>query len=227
VSLPIETPETHPEVTPADRAAAEAPVVVSRWAIHRRLYDWVLSFAHHKHSTSALFLMSFAESSFFPVPPDVLLLPLCLERQRRAFWYATVCTVASVLGGMLGYLIGWGIWEAVSELFFRFVPGFTREGFERVQGLYRDWDFWVVFIAGFTPIPYKIFTIAAGVFQISVPMFIIASVISRAARFFLLATLAWKFGRPIVAFIDRYFNLLSIAFVILLIGGFVILKLLK
>lgn len=226
MSTPINSePHEHEEVTEADRVAAEAPVIVSRWAIHRRLYDWVLSFAHHRHATPALFAMSFAESSFFPIPPDVLLMPLCLERPKRAFWYATVCTVASVLGGIAGYFIGWGIWELVSEFFFRFV--FSQETFTSVQGVYRKYDFWAVFAAGFTPIPYKVFTIAAGVFSISLPMFIIASIVGRAGRFFLLAALAWKFGRPIVAFVDRYFNLVCIAVLVAGIAGFAVIKLIQ
>ncbi|MCS7034251.1 MAG: hypothetical protein NZ561_09685, partial [Phycisphaerae bacterium] len=141
---------TSPTDAPPPGAAA-APV--SRWAIHRRLYDWVLSFAHSRHSTWSLFALSFAESSFFPIPPDVLLMPLCLGNRARAFWFATVCTVASVLGGAFGYLIGWGAWEVTSTYAFRYIPGFTPEVFARVQGLYEQHNFWVVFVAAFTPIP--------------------------------------------------------------------------
>lgn len=211
-------------VTESERAAA-APTVVSRWAIHRRMYDWVLGFAHHKHSTAALAILSFAESSFFPIPPDVLLMPLCLGNRRKAFWFATVCTIASVLGGLAGYAIGWGLWEATQAIFYNYVPGFTEAKFNNVGGLYERYNFWVVFIAAFTPIPYKVITIAAGVFHINLVMFIIASAIGRGLRFFLVAGLMWKFGEPIVKFIDRYFNLLSIAFTLLLIGGFAVMKL--
>lgn len=215
---------TPPEqgVTDQDRTAAESVVVVSRWAIHRRMYDWVLTFAHHKHATPALFAMSFAESSFFPIPPDVLLMPLCLGHRRRAWWYATVCSVASVLGGVAGYFIGAGLWHVVSGFFFTYI--ISHEVFERSQEIYRQWDFWAVFAAGFTPIPYKVFTVAAGVFEINLLMFILASVIGRSARFFLLAGLAWKFGEPVVRFIDRYFNLLCVAVTLLGIGGFVAIK---
>jgi membrane protein YqaA with SNARE-associated domain len=212
-------------VNEADRAAAEAPVVASRWAIHRRLYDWVLSFAHHRHSTAALAVMSFAESSFFPIPPDVLLMPMCLERRNRAMWYATVCTVASVLGGVAGYFIGYALWAGVQAFFFKFV--FSPETFESVQKIYQEYDFWAVFAAGLTPIPYKAFTIAAGVFELSIPMFIVASIVGRGMRFYLLAVLAWKFGRPIVQFVDRYFNVVCIVVLILGVGGFVALKFLR
>lgn len=213
------------QVAEAERNAAAAPTVVSRWAIHRRMYDWVLGFAHHRHSTAALAVLSFAESSFFPIPPDVLLMPLCLGNRRRAFWFAAVCTVASVVGGVAGYLIGWGVWEVLSDFFFRYVPGFTPKNFAKVEILYQQYDFWIVFIAAFTPIPYKVITIAGGVFGINMPMFLLASAIGRGLRFFLIAGLMWKFGAPIVRFIDKYFNLLAILFTVLLVGGFALLKL--
>lgn len=216
------------DVTEQERDAAAAVVAtpVSKWAIHRHLYDWVLGFAHSKHSTAALGGLSFAESSFFPIPPDVLLMPLCLGNRKKAFWFATVCTIASVLGGLAGYLIGWGAWEAVSDYVYRWVPGFTEAKFNKVGELYQEYNFWIVFIAAFTPIPYKVITVAAGVFMINMPMFIVASVIGRGLRFFLVAGLMWKFGEPIVVFIDKYFNLLSIVFTILLIGGFLLIKVL-
>lgn len=199
---------------------------VSRWAIHRRMYDWVLSFAHHKHSTLALFLLSFAESSFFPIPPDVLQVALTLERRNRAFYYAMISTIGSVLGGAAGYLIGWAFWSSVSGFFFEYIPGFTPEMYDKVHGLYDNYNFWIIFAAAFTPIPYKIFTITAGVFGIFFPMFVIASLIGRAGRFFLVALLLWKFGPPIKTFIDKYFNLICIAVTVLLVGGVVLWKVL-
>lgn len=221
---PAATTTSDVPVNDVERAAAAATTVVSRWAIHRRMYDWILGFAHHKHSTAALALLSFAESSFFPIPPDVLLMPLCLGNRRNAFWFATVCTLASVLGGIAGYAIGWGLWEALQGFFYNYVPGFTEAKFNNVGALYERYNFWVVFIAAFTPIPYKIITVAAGVFFINLPMFIIASAIGRGLRFYLVAGLMWKFGPPIVKFIDQYFNLVCILFTILLIGGFAALK---
>lgn len=212
----------------ADEETAEAAVgPVSRWAIHRHMYDWVLSFAHKKHSTAALFTLSFAESSFFPIPPDVLLMPMCLARRDRALWYATVCTVASVLGGLAGYLIGWALWEGLSHFFFTYIPGFKPETFTYVEGLYQKYDFWVVFTAALTPIPYKVFTIAGGVFHIAVLPFVIASIIGRGMRFFAEAGLMWFFGPKVLPLIDKYFNLLTIVFTLLLVGGFALIKLVK
>lgn len=210
----------------ADPAPQPVPSV-SRWAIHRRLYDWVLGFAKSRNATGALAALSFAESSFFPIPPDVLLMPMCLGNRRRSFYFATVCTIASVLGGVAGYAIGWGLWQALSQFFFTYIPGFTPEQFSRVQSWYATYDFWIVFIAALTPIPYKIFTIAGGVFGVMLPMFVIASLIGRGLRFFAIAGLMWLFGEKIVTFVDRYFNLLSIAFTVLLIGGFVLVKWIK
>lgn len=208
-------------VLPATDVAAAKPV--SKWAIHRRMYDWVLSLSHKKHATTALFGLSFAESSFFPIPPDVLQIALTLERRDKAFFYAAVSTVASVLGGMFGYLIGFAFWHALSGFFLTYV--FKEEVFTNVQGLYEQYNFWCVFIAAFTPVPYKVFTIAAGVFSVSFPMFVIASIIGRGMRFFIVAGLLHKFGPPIKTFIEKYFNLLSLVFGIVLIGAFALLKL--
>lgn len=202
---------------------------VPAWHLHKRLYDWVLHFAHTKHSMVALFCISFAESSFFPVPPDVLLAPLALGAPKKWIRFATVCSVASVLGGILGYLIGLGAWEAIDQWVFAHLAslGFTQKNFDTFKTLYDKYDFWIVFTAGFTPLPYKVCTISAGVARIFFPGFIIASVISRSARFFLVAGLfRWK-GESIRPFIDKYFNLLSLVFVILLIGGFLAIKLFK
>lgn len=190
----------------------------------RRLYDWVLSFAEKPHGTWALFAIAFAESSFFPIPPDPLLIALALGAPRRALFYAGVCTLGSLLGGMAGYAIGWGLWEAVDTFFYTWVPGVSPEAFARVQHLYVEYDFWAVFLAGFTPLPYKVFTLSAGVFKISFPIFVLASVTSRALRFFIVAGLIWKFGPPIKTFIDRYFDRLAWTFLILVVAGFAVIK---
>ncbi|RMF97529.1 MAG: DedA family protein [Candidatus Schekmanbacteria bacterium] len=192
----------------------------------RKLYDWVLHWADTPYGAPALFLLAFAESSFFPIPPDVLLIALVISKPRRAFKFALICSIGSALGGMLGYGIGKFLWEyaGISYFFFHYVPGFTPAVFDRVSKIYNEWNFWAVFTAGFTPIPYKVFTIAGGVFSINFPVFVLASVISRSARFFIVAGLLWKFGEPIREFIDKYFNILSIIFVILLLGGFILLK---
>lgn len=192
----------------------------------KRLYDWVLSWAATPYGGVALAVLAFAESSFFPIPPDVLLIALCLGMREKSYRFALICSVASVLGGITGYLIGWGMWSVVSEWFFSYVPGFSEDKFEYVQGLYQDWDVWIVFIAAFTPIPYKVITISAGVFQLNLPMFILATIVGRSARFFLVAVLIRRYGEPIRDFIDKRFNILTVVFVILLVGGFYVLKLL-
>lgn len=190
----------------------------------RRLYDWVLHWAETPYGLPALALLSFAESSFFPVPPDVLLIALVLGARRKWIRIAGVCALASVVGGIVGYAIGWGLWQTVDQFFFAYIPGFTPEVFAQASTAYEKYNFWVVFTAGFTPLPYKIITITAGVAGINFPIFVLASALSRSARFFLVAALLYRFGEPIRGFIDRYFNLLAIAFVVLLVGGFVVIK---
>lgn len=192
----------------------------------RRLYNWMLSFADKPSGPRALGVITFAESSFFPIPPDPLLLALSLGAPKKALRFATICTVASVLGGIAGYLLGSLFWEALSGFFFAYVPGVTPEAFGKVQGLYQRWDFWAVFLAGITPLPYKVFTLSAGVFQVSFPVFVVASMLSRGLRFFVLAGLVYFYGQPIQGFIDRHFTRLSWAFGILLVLGFLALRLL-
>lgn len=190
----------------------------------RRLYKWMLSFADKPSGPRALAAITFAESSFFPIPPDPLLLALSLGAPRKALRFAAICTVASVLGGVAGYLIGSIFWEALDGFFFAYVPGVTPEAFSKVQGLYQRWDFWAVFLAGITPLPYKVFTLSAGVFQVSFPVFVVASLLSRGLRFFVLAGLVYYYGQPIQGFIDRHFERLTWGFGILLVLGFVALR---
>jgi len=188
--------------------------------IMRRLYDWVLSWSDSPYGSWALFAIAFAESSFFPIPPDVLLVALAVGAHKKAFRFALICTAGSVMGGMLGYLIGWQFMALIGD---RIVALFGfADKFARVEQLYNTWDAWVVFIAGFTPIPYKVFTIAAGLFTINFPIFVLASALGRAGRFCLVAGLIYLFGPTIKAFIDRYFNLVVTAFTVLLVGGFVL-----
>ena len=201
---------------------------VTWWHWHRRLYNWVIHFADTAHGERALFLLSFAESSFFPVPPDVLLAPLTLGAPKKWFRFALSCSIASVLGGILGYFIGVFLWEQIGGWVFSHLGaiGFTQENFDAFQEGYNKYGFWIVFTCGFTPLPYKVCTITAGVAGIFFPGFLIASALSRSARFFIVAGLfGWK-GETIRPFIEKYFNWLSLAFVILLIGGFAVLKLL-
>ena len=197
----------------------------------RQLYDWMLHWAETPYGPIALFALAFAESSFFPIPPDALLIALVLGARKKAFRFALNSTVASVLGALLGYSIGNFVWwsdggefSSFALFFFNNIPGFTETIFYKVQGLYDAWNFWIVFTAGFTPIPYKVFTISAGAFDVNIVLFVLASIVSRAGRFFLVAGLIWKFGDQIKGFIDKYFNLLAIAFTVLLIGGFVGIK---
>jgi membrane protein YqaA with SNARE-associated domain len=190
----------------------------------RRLYDWVLHWAETPYGGPALFLLAFAESSIFPVPPDVLLIALCIALPLRSWHFALLASVGSVLGGLLGYLIGWGAWPLVNGFFYSYIPGFTPAVFQRVQELFAAYDFWLVFTAGFTPVPYKVITIGSGVFQINLAVFTIASLVSRSLRFYLVAWLLFRYGPGMRRFIDRYFNLLSIVFLLLLLGGFLLLK---
>ena len=190
----------------------------------RRIYDWTLSLAERKTSSWWLGLISFSEASFFPIPPDVLLIPLCLGAIRKALKFALICSIASVLGGLAGYAIGFYGWEALEGFFYDFVPGFTPEKFEKISGWYEEWGWYIVFLAGFTPIPYKVFTVASGVMGMALIPFLLASAVSRSARFFLVAILISKFGEPMKEKIDRHFNKFALAFGVLLVSGFLLLK---
>lgn len=190
--------------------------------LHYRIYDWVLKWSEHRHAQWALFMLAFAEASFFLVPPDVLLMAMCLAKPRRSLRYAVITTTGSVSGGLAGYAIGWGFWRVIESFCFEhfgFV-GFTPDNFAAVQHAYQDNAFLAVFTAGFTPIPYKVFTIAAGVFQIGIPVFLGASLLGRASRFFVVATLVGLLGARVKPFIDKYLGWLTVAFVALLILGF-------
>jgi len=190
--------------------------------IIRRLYDWVLHWAETPYGSPALFGLAFAESSFFPVPPDVLLIALSISKPKRSFFYAAICSVGSVIGGMFGYYIGLQLFNLVGERILTFY-GVMNE-YYRIKHLYETYNAWAVGIAGFTPIPYKVFTIAAGAFKINFAVFLVASTISRSARFFLVGGLIYKFGAKIKEFIERYFNLLTIIFVVALVLGFFLVK---
>ena len=179
-----------------------------------QMLHWVESFSSSPHGTWALFIIAFAESSFFPIPPDVLLIALCLGRPDQALWFATVCSIASVLGGILGYFIGlYGGRPLLVKMFGekRLIP---------VQRYYDKYDAWAIGIAGLTPIPYKVFTISAGAFRINFKIFVVASVLSRSARFFVVAGLIYLYGEPVRDFIEKYLDWLSIGFVVVLLFGF-------
>ncbi len=218
-----------PDDNTAEIAHSPSKPSVPGWHLHRRLYDWVLHWADTPYGGWALFVMSFAESSFFPVPPDVLLAPLVLGNRKKWFRFALCCSVASVLGAMLGYLIGLTVWEAVSDTVYAWhIPGITPENFAKATGWYEKYNFWIVFTAGFTPLPFKVATISAGMFfGANLPafmIFLLASAASRSARFFLVAGLMGRLGPTIKPLIDKYFNWLCLLFMVLLIGGFAAIK---
>jgi membrane protein YqaA with SNARE-associated domain len=203
---------------------AESTKPAPKENIVRRLYRWVLHWADTPYGTPALAAISFAESSFFPIPPDVLQAALSASKPKRSFYYAAVSTVASVAGGVFGYVIGYALWASLSDLFFNYVPGFKPEIFEKVRLKYEENAFLALFGAAFTPIPYKVFTIAGGVFKVPLMTLIWASLLGRGARFFLVATVFYFFGEKAKSIIDKYFEIITFGLFLLLIAGFVAIK---
>ncbi|WP_417248817.1 YqaA family protein [Celeribacter sp.] len=188
----------------------------------RRLYDWTLSLAQSPQALWALALIAFIESSVFPIPPDILMIPLIIARPREAFKIAGIATVASVAGGMLGYWIGYGAFESIGRPVLEF---YGKDAyFDEFAAKYNEWGAWAVLIAGVTPFPYKVITILSGATSLSLPVFMVASVAARALRFFVVAALLWKFGAPIRDFIERRLGLVFAILVILLLGGFYAVK---
>ena len=197
----------------------------------KNLYQWVLEWSDSKWGGVALFFLAFVEASFFPIPPDVLLIALCLGLKTKAFKFAFICSAGSALGAIFGYSIGYFLWwtptrafSALANFFINVIPGFSSEIFYEIKERYEEWNFWIIFVSGFTPVPFKVFTISAGAFNINFNLFLIASIISRSARFILLSALIWKFGEPIKYFIDRYFNILAMLFSVILVSSFFIIK---
>ncbi len=188
----------------------------------RALYDRTMAFAAHRNASWALAGVSFAESSFFPIPPDILLIPMVLAKRAKAWFYASICTIASVAGGLAGWVIGAFLFEAVAEPILQ-VYGYAHE-FEDFAERYNEYGAWIVFFAGLTPFPYKVITIASGATGLSLPVFIIASLLSRGLRFFAVSALLWWLGPPIRDFIERWLGLLFTLFVIALFGGFVAIR---
>ena len=189
----------------------------------KRLYNWILSWSESPLGWLALLFIALFEASWFPLPPDILLIALCLGAPKRSFRFATICLVGSVIGAALGYGIGHFLWispdgtpTAIADFFYDHI--FSVESFNNVGSLYDRFNFWIIFTAGFTPLPFKLFTVAGGMFDINFAMFIIASIVARGMRFFLIGWLIWKFGAPIKVFIDKYFNLLASLFTVMLIG---------
>ena len=188
----------------------------------RGLYDWTLSLAGHRHAIWAMAGVAFVESSVFPIPPDVLIIPMVLAAPTKAWRIALAATIGSVLGGLFGYAIGAFLFEAIGQPILGFYGYEAR--FAEFQERYNEWGAWIVAGAGFTPFPYKVITIASGATSLDIWVFILASTISRGARFFIVAALLWRYGAPIREFIERYLPQLTFLFFALLLGGFLAVK---
>ncbi len=188
----------------------------------KKLYDWILSWAKNPYALVALFILALCESFFFPIPPDVLLIALAIGFPKKSFRFALICSIGSVLGGCIGYFIGLKFMEIIGNNIINFYN--LSEQVNYISLLYNKWDSLAVFIAGFTPVPYKVFTIFAGVFKVNFPVFVLASACSRTLRFMLLAGLIYYFGPNIKKFIDKYFNILALIFVVLVIAGFFVIN---
>ncbi len=212
------------EPVASSEPACDSAVQPARKNVFRRLYDWVLRWADSRYGTAALAAVAFAESSFFPIPPDPLQIALSVGRPRRSLWFATVATVCSVAGGIVGWLIGMWFWHATSSFFFRYVPGFTHENFEFVQLKYQENAFLTILAAAFTPIPYKVFTIASGVFEVALTTLVVASVLGRGARFFLVGSLLYWFGPRVQKLLEQYLELAAVTLFVLLVAAFFAIK---
>ena len=189
----------------------------------RRLYDWTMGLAQHPRATWALGVVSFVESSFFPIPPDAILIPMVIAKRSAAWRLAFICTITSVLGGLFGYFIGAVLFEQIAQPILSFY-GYADK-FEEFAANYNEWGVWIVLIAGLTPFPFKVITIASGATGLSLPVFIVASIVARGARFFIVAGLLYWFGQPIRTFIEKRLGLVFTVGMVLLIGGFLSLKL--
>ncbi len=207
-----------------DTPAADASAAARRPGMVKSLYLWVLHWAETPYGTPALFGLSFAESSFFPIPPDVLQIALSVSKPRRSFYYALISGLGSVAGAMLGWYIGYALWAGLESFFYNYVPGFTPKNYELVRLKYESNAMLAIFGAAFTPIPFKVFTISAGVCHVSVVTLLVASFLGRFARFFLVAACIFWFGPSVKELIDKYFGLVTLAFFVLLVGGFVLIR---
>ncbi|MXQ07191.1 DedA family protein [Alphaproteobacteria bacterium GH1-50] len=188
----------------------------------RKLYDWTISMAAHPRALWVLAFVSFIESSVFPIPPDILMIPMIVARPSRAFLIAFVCMAASVVGGVAGYLIGMFVFEAIGQPVLEFYG--KADSVAEFNARFNEWGAWAVLVAGITPFPYKVITIMSGWTGLNIGVFIVSSIIARGFRFFVLAALLWKFGAPIRTFIEKYLGLLFTLFVVLLFGGFYALR---
>jgi membrane protein YqaA with SNARE-associated domain len=187
------------------------------------MYDWTLRLASHRHAIRSMAIVSFCESSFFPIPPDVMVVPMILARRNQAYWIATVCTVSSVLGGMLGYAIGMFLYDSVGQWLIRFYG--MGEGIEQFREQFRTYGTEIILIKGLTPIPFKLVTIASGIAGFSFPAFLAAAAVTRGARFFAIAWLLKRYGAPMQEFIERRLTLVGWTALALLVGGFALIAL--
>jgi membrane protein YqaA with SNARE-associated domain len=188
----------------------------------RRLYDWTISLAEHRHALWALAFVAFIESSVFPIPPDVLMIPMIIARPSRAWLIASVALVASVLGGLLGYYIGFGLFESVGRPVLEF---YGKDAyFEEFRARYNEWGAWAVLIAGVTPFPFKVITILSGSTGLNFGIFVVASIVARGFRFFIVAALLWKFGPPVRDFIEKRLGVVFTVLMLLFFGGFAMVK---
>jgi membrane protein YqaA with SNARE-associated domain len=190
----------------------------------RSLYDWTVRVARHRHAIPAMAGVSFAESSFFPIPPDVMLVPMVLARRDQAYWIATVCTIASVAGGVFGYAIGYFLYDSLGEWVVNLYG--MHDAAAEYRAWYAEWGAWVILVKGLTPIPFKLVTIASGLAQFNLPLFILLAAITRGVRFFAIAFLLRRYGKPIQRFIEERLTLVSWGFLGLLAGGFALVTLL-
>ena len=191
--------------------------------LFRSLYNWTLKKAEHKYSSWVLSIVSFSESSFFPIPPDVLLIPMIIAKKTKAWTYALICTLSSVLGGVAGYAIGFFLFNSIGILIVEFYH--LSNSFNTFENYYKEYGILIVLGAGFTPFPFKFITIASGVFSLNIFLFILTALVARGLRFYLLASLLFIFGEKIKILIDKYFNILAVLFFILLLGSFMVIKL--
>jgi membrane protein YqaA with SNARE-associated domain len=189
----------------------------------RGLYDWTLRLAGHRHAIRSMAGISFAESSFFPIPPDVMLVPMILARRDQAYLIAAVCTVSSVAGGALGYAIGYFLYDTLGQWLMNFYG--MSDGIEQFRAWYDEWGAAIILVKGLTPIPFKLVTIASGFAAFNFPLFLLTALITRGARFFVIAALLKRFGEPIQDFIERRLTLVGILFLVALAAGFAVVAL--
>lgn len=217
--------DSSPEKSDDNKEPASRKAPEQKAGLMRRLYDWCLKWAGTPYAVPALMTMSFAEASFFPIPPDILLLAMCFSTPKKSFKFAFYCLVGSVLGGMLGYYIGYALWGSVSHFFIPRI--FSQAAFDKVSQLYVDNAFLVIVAKGFTPIPFKVVTISAGVAKVNFAQFVAASIICRSIRFFLVAGLIYFFGERVRPFIEKYLTPLLLLAFVLLVGGIAAVKLFR